>query len=115
MQLLQAFSESGLLRLLDAAGQLVAERAFVADAADGAKTVTLAAAAGFTSIELLTGAYDSGGVFVHGGYSTAAGAFGSPMFTDAAGKQHGSEFLLDWVEFSVPLVGVAAAVAEFGV
>ena len=64
--------------------------------------------------ELLAGAYDSAGTFVYGGYSTAGGGFGGAISTDAAGKLHGSDFLLDWVEFSVPLVGVAAMADAFG-
>lgn len=102
------FNESGLIRLLDAGGRVVAEKAFVADSAGGTKTVTLAAVGGFVSIELLAGAYNAAGTFVHGAYSTATGAFGGPVSTDAAGK-HGSDFLLDAVEFSVPLIGVTAA------
>ena len=109
-----ALSESGLLRLLDAAGAVVAEKAFWADVTAGTKTVTLEAAGGFASMELLAGAYDSAGTFVYGGYSTAGGGFGGAISTDAAGKLHGSDFLLDWVEFSVPLVGVAAMADAFG-
>ena len=106
-----ALSEAGLLRLLDAAGTVVAEQAFWANIAAGTQTVTLAAAGGFASMELLAGAYD-GSSFVHGAYRSAGGAFGSAIFTDAGGKQHGSDFLLDAVAFMVPLVGVAAS-ADF--
>ncbi len=107
--------ESGLLRLLDSAGQVVAEQVFVADAVNATKTVTLAAAAGFVSIELVAGAYDQAGAFVYGGYSTAQGGFGGPIFADAAGKLHGSEFLLDAVEFAVPMVEVGFVVPLVGV
>lgn len=98
-------SESGLLRLLNAAGQVVAEKAFYADSLSGAKTVTLAAA-GFTSLELIAGAYNSAGSFIYGGYSTAAGGFGGAVSTDSAGKLHGSDFLVDSIDFAVTLVGV---------
>ncbi|MBE0546227.1 MAG: cadherin-like domain-containing protein, partial [Rubrivivax sp.] len=103
-----AFSESGLLRLFDAAGLLLGERTFVADAPSGALTVTLAAAGGIAAIELMAGATNAGGVFIHGAYSSALGGFGSAVFADPAGKLHGSEFLLDWVDFTVPLVGVVS-------
>jgi len=99
------FSESGLLRLLNASGAVVAEKAFWADAANGLKTVTLDAASGFTSMELLAGAYNTAGNFVHGGYSSAAGGFGGAIFNDAAGA-HGSDFMLDRVDFVVPLMGI---------
>lgn len=102
-----ALSESGLLRLLDAAGQVVAEKAFYADSSSGAKTVTLAAASGFTSLELIAGAFDGAGSFKYGGYSTAAGDFGGAVSTDSAGKSHGSDFLVDSMDFAVTLVGVA--------
>ena len=100
------FSESGLLRLIDAAGQVVGEQLFFADSSMGAKTVTLSANAGFTAIELLSGAYYAVGTFVHGAYSDSAGNYGLAIFTDAAAKQHGSDFLLDSVQFEVQLVGV---------
>ena len=96
-----AFNESGLLRLIGAAGQVVAEQIFVASAADGSKTITLSAAAGFQAMELVAGAYDNAGNFVYGGYSNAL-----PPFADTAGKLHGSDFLLDALAFDVTLVGV---------
>ena len=102
-----ALSESGLLRLLDAAGQVVAEKEFYADSSSGTKTVTLATASGFTSLELIAGAFDGDGSFKYGGYSTAAGDFGGAVSTDSAGKSHGSDFLVDSMDFAVTLVGVA--------
>jgi len=101
-----SFSESGLLRLTDAAGHVVCEQAFFADSVTGTKTVTLSAEAGFTGIELLSGAYDTAGTFVYGAYSDSAGHYGSAIVTDANGKLHGSDFLLDSVQFEVQLVGV---------
>ena len=59
-------------------------------------------------MELLSGAYDANGHFVYGAYSDAQGAFGSAIYADAAGKLHGSEFLLDAVDFAVQLVGIGS-------
>ena len=106
-------NESGLLRLLDANGNLVAEQLFVADSLDGSKTVTVSAP-GFHSIELVAGAYDAAGHFVYGAYSNDAGAYGAPISNDAAGKPHGSDFMLHSVNFTVPLVGVPASGASAG-
>ena len=100
--------EAGRLRLLDSSGNVVAEMGFVADSTTGSKTVTLDAAAGFSSIELSAGAYN-GSDFVFGAYADAGGDFATAIYTDSAGQAHGSEFLVDWIEvdFQVPLVGVA--------
>ena len=102
------FSESGLLRLLDGAGQVLAEKVFVANGLAGAQSVLLAAPSGVVAMELLSGAYDANGHFVYGAYSDAQGAFGSAIYADAAGKLHGSEFLLDAVDFAVQLVGIGS-------
>jgi VCBS repeat-containing protein len=104
-----AFSESGLLRLLDSSGNVVAEQAFFADSASGTTTVTLSAKGGFTSLELIAGACDSTGSFVYGGYSTAGGDYGGAISADSAGKLHGSDFLVDSMDFAVTLVGPASA------
>jgi VCBS repeat-containing protein len=101
------FSESGLLRLINGSGQVVAQTAFRAEAASGIKTVTLGASS-FVAIELLAGAFDGNGLFVHGGYSTAAGGFGGPVGPGATGALRGSDYLLDFAEFTVPLVGMVA-------
>ena len=52
------------------------------------------------TVELSAGAWD-GTDFVFGAYDG-----GAPIATDAAGKPHGSDFLVDWVEFDFPIVGV---------
>jgi VCBS repeat-containing protein len=98
-------NESGLLRLLDAGGHVVAEQLFVADSRDGSKTITLTAPGGFQSMELVAGAYDTTGHFVYGAYSNDQGAYGAPVSTDVAGNKHGSDFLLHSVDFTVALVG----------
>jgi hypothetical protein len=95
-------NESGLLRLLDAAGRVVTEQLFVADSLDGSKTITLSAPGGFQSMELVAGAYDGSGHFVYGAYSDDQGAYGAPVTTDAAGNKHGSDFLLHSVDFNLP-------------
>jgi hypothetical protein len=54
---------------------------------------------------LIAGAYDNLGNFVFGAYSTADGVYAAGS-SDAAGV-HGSDFLLQSVNFSVTVVGVA--------
>jgi hypothetical protein len=99
------YTESGRLRLIDDSGTVVAETTFSATSAAGTQQVSLGSAAGFSHVELSAGAYD-GTDFVFGGYQDGAGHFGSAITTDGAGIQHGSDFLVDWVEFDFPIVGV---------
>ncbi|MBS0510204.1 MAG: cadherin-like domain-containing protein [Proteobacteria bacterium] len=105
------YFEAGRLRLLDANGNVVGESTFVADSTTGNKTLSLTSDAGFVAVELSAGLY-KGDVFSYGGYASAEGGFASDRFTDGLGKQHGSDFMVDWVEFEFPtpleLVGVAA-------
>ena len=61
-------------------------------------------------IELSAGVYD-GSTFVYGGYALADGSFGSGVTTDASGVLHGSDFLVDAVEFKLPVLGVPPVVA----
>jgi len=97
------FSESGRLRLFDAAGNVVGETTFNADSASGTKLVSLASAVAFSSIEINAGAYN-GNEFVYGGYSNANGSFGSGVTTNSSGV-HGSDFMIDWAQFELPVVG----------
>jgi hypothetical protein len=92
--------ESGRLRLLDDSGAVVAETTFQASNAAGTQAVSLAWQDGFSAVELSAGAWD-GTDFVFGAYDG-----GAPIATDSAGKPHGSDFLVDWVEFDFPVVGV---------
>ena len=101
------FVESGLLRLRDSDGNLVGEKAFRAGNTAGTQQVSLAAAEGFVSVELLAGAYN-GDTFMFGGYSKADGSFGANAGPDAQGRVHGSDLMIDWIEFDFPVVGVAA-------
>ncbi|MBS0553614.1 MAG: hypothetical protein JSS47_13995, partial [Proteobacteria bacterium] len=103
-----SYYEAGRLRLLDASGNVVGETTFVAGGTSGDRTISLDSSAGFTTVELSAGVYD-GNNFVFGGYADANGDFATARYTDALGKQHGSEFLVDWVEFEVPVVGVPSA------
>jgi hypothetical protein len=96
-----------LLRLLDSNGQVVGETAFHAANAAGTQQVTLAATEGFVAVELLAGAYN-GDDFVFGAYAKADGSFGAAAGADALGKLHGSDFMLDWIEFEFPVIGVPA-------
>ncbi len=98
------YTESGRLRLLDDAGNVVAETTFSAGSAAGSQQVSLHAAAGFSAVELVAGAYD-GTDFVFGAYQDAAG-HAVPVATDGAGQAHGSDFAVDWVEFEFPILGV---------
>jgi len=100
-----SFSESGLLRAYDAQGKLVGQQIFFADNAAGTKTVQLSVSAGFSSIEIISGAIDSNGNFTYGAYSAANGGFGSAIYADAANKLHGSDFLVDAIEYSVLITG----------
>ena len=68
--------------------------------AAGTQAVSLAWQDGFSAVELSAGAWD-GTDFVFGAYDG-----GAPIATDGAGKPHGSDFLVDWVEFDFPIVGV---------
>lgn len=104
------YAESGRLRLLDGAGQVVAETIFTANSADGARSITLTAAQGFSALELTSGAVASG-AFVFGAYDNRG--VGVPSYLDANSKLHGSDFLLDELEFHfqpAPLVGVVPPV-----
>jgi hypothetical protein len=97
--------EAGLLRLIDSDGEVVAEQAFRADGASGMKQVKVTSAEPFVALELMAGAYD-GEQFVFGAYANADGSFGAPITTDPSGTKYGSDFMLDWIEFEVPLIGV---------
>jgi hypothetical protein len=93
-------AESGLLRVRDADGNVVAEQAFRPADSSGVQQVTLAAAQSFVAVELLSGAYH-GSDFVFGAYVNDDGTFGAEP-TSA----HGSDFMLDWIEFDFPVIGV---------
>ncbi|KFB68763.1 MAG: hypothetical protein CAPSK01_001617 [Candidatus Accumulibacter vicinus] len=99
------FVESGRLRLLDADGRVIKETSFHAGGAAGTQTVTLTSDVAFRAIELSAGVYD-GSTFVAGGYAHADGSFAAMVTTDAMGVQHGSDFLVDKIDFQVPVIGV---------
>ncbi len=88
-------AESGRLRLLDDTGAVVAETVFSASSNTGQQQLTLGAAQGFVAMELSAGSL-AGTDFVFGGY-----AGGQAPVVDATGT-HGSDFLVDWVEFDFP-------------
>ena len=99
------FVESGRLRLLDADGHVVKEASFHAGGAAGTQAVTLTSDLAFSAIELSAGVYD-GSTFVPGGYAHADGSFAATVTTDAVGVKHGSDFLVDKIDFQVPVLGV---------
>jgi hypothetical protein len=97
------FDESGRLQLLDAAGELVKEVFFYADAADGSKQLSVLVEEGFSQAVFSAGA-QNGEEFVYGAYGNEAGNdFGSEPF-EANGAMHGSEYLIDSVTFTAGYV-----------
>lgn len=104
-------AESGRLRLLDAEGAVVGETTFVATSAGGERTVSLDSDLGFSVIELTAGAYD-GDSFIFGAYADESGGFAAGVHADAGGKLHGSDFLVDWVEFEFQPVGTLSPAAQ---
>jgi hypothetical protein len=91
-------NEAGRLQLLDADDELVEELFFYADRTDGTRQISLAVAEGFTQAILSAGA-QRGEDFVYGGYGNAdSSGFGaSPFATN--GSLHGSDYLVDSVQF----------------
>jgi len=98
------FVESGRVRLLDADGNVVGESVFQAESTTGLGTVTVASATSFTAIEISAGV-DDGNSFVFGGYADDDGSFGTAPYVDDSGRMHGSDFMLDWVEFRFDAIG----------
>jgi large repetitive protein len=98
------YNEAGRLQALDEQGNVVAELTFVADSGSGRQTVTLEHDAGFSAVVVTAGVYD-GSNFVFGAYADDAGGFAAAPYND--GKLHGSDFLLDSIEFELaPIIGV---------
>ncbi|MCB1748370.1 MAG: hypothetical protein KDK06_14425, partial [Gammaproteobacteria bacterium] len=91
------FHESGRVLLLDASDAVVGEFDFTADGS-GTQEVTVQSATAFTQAVFVAGAHN-GSEFVFGAYSNADGSFGSDAFM-SGGSLHGSEYILDFVEFS---------------
>ena len=105
-------AEAGRLQAFDANGNLVGEATFVADSSSGAKEISLLTNAEFVAVELSAGAYD-GSDFVFGAYAgTTSGA--APAYTDGSGVMHGSDFLIDWVEFEFAATGIPAGANDHG-
>lgn len=108
-----AYVECGRLRLLDAAGNVVGESLFQADNTNGTKQISVTSDVNFTAVELVAGVMD-GNAFVFGGYANADGSFGSAVTTDTSGVKHGSDFLVDAVQFELPVLGVPVNGGVFG-
>lgn len=87
---------------------LVNETLFYADKADGTKLVSVSVPEGFTQVIFSAGA-ENNGEFVYGGYGNQAGnGFGTSPYS-ANGSTHGSDYLVDSVEFGfghVEITGV---------
>lgn len=105
------YAEAGRLRLLDASGDVVGEATLAADSAIGSKTVTVNSLIAFQAVELVAGGYGSQG-FVYGAYDDHGAT--QAAFADSTGRLHGSDFLLDELEFQFPAPmapGVASIIA----
>ncbi|HQO28495.1 MAG TPA: hypothetical protein PKY22_03075, partial [Accumulibacter sp.] len=98
-----AYVESGRIRLLDSAGNLVKEGGFHAQNPGGTLAVTLHSDLAFSAVEINAGVYDTANTFIYGGYAQADGSFASGVLTDTLGGKHGSDFLVDKIDFQVPL------------
>ncbi|MCP5236065.1 MAG: cadherin-like domain-containing protein [Zoogloeaceae bacterium] len=91
------FAEAGRIQFLDADGTVLGEHYFTADSVIGDQTVSVEFAAGFDAVAFSAGALN-GNDFVFGAYSDPDTGSARAAFNDDAG-QHGSEFMLDWIEF----------------
>ena len=102
------FAEAGRLQMFDAQGKLVGEQRFTADGS-ATQVVSFESDVAFSEVVFAAGAYDGDG-FVFGAYAQADGSFGSPAFADD-GAMHGSDYMLDWIEFDflAPVQGVGIA------
>ncbi|HNC53714.1 MAG TPA: hypothetical protein PLO14_16045, partial [Accumulibacter sp.] len=96
-------NEAGRLQALDEFGNTVGELRFVAKSSSGNQEVSLEASSGFRSLVITAGAYNAAGDFVFGAYAGDDGQAVDPY--QAAGKLHGSDFLIHNVEFEIPVVG----------
>jgi len=102
------YNEAGRLQALDASGNTVAELTFVASSLQGLHTATLDHPAGFSAVVISAGAYDSHGQWIAGAYADDAGEFATAPYA-TPGKLHGSDFLLDSIEFElVAVIGVVS-------
>ena len=92
-------NEAGRLQFLNAAGELVREVFFLADALSGSKQVSVTLEQGFTEAVFSAGARN-GDAFVYGAYANQEGdGFGADPYT-ANSAVHGSEYLVDYVDFT---------------
>ena len=92
------FNESGRLLLLDAANQVIDNISFVANSTSGTQEVVVQASSAFSQAVFMAGA-NNASEFVFGAYANTGGGFGSAPFT-SGGALHGSDYLLDYVEFT---------------
>jgi hypothetical protein len=95
------YNEAGRLQAFDDQGNVVGEALFHADQSAGGHLVTLEVANGFTSVVLTAGAYDLNHDFVFGAYADDAGGFATAPY-----GTHGSDFLVNAIEFELPVIGV---------
>ncbi|MCB1954378.1 MAG: FG-GAP repeat protein [Rhodocyclaceae bacterium] len=103
------FAETGRIQFLDADGRVLGERYFTAESTSGDQTVSFDFSSGFEAVTFSAGAID-GDDFVFGSYVDPESGEGRGPISDADG-QHGSDYLLDWVEFD--FVAPVLATAHF--
>ncbi len=100
------FAEAGRVLLLDENDLIVKEFSFSADSSAGDQELTVEASEGFNQVIFNAGATDL--EFVFGAYADNNGDFATGPF-DNGGTTHGSDYLLDYVEFSFDAVAPAMA------
>ena len=99
------YNEAGRLQALDANGNVVKETVFSADSPNGTHLVSLDSNIGFSAVVLTAGSYDDNNNFVFGAYDNDSGQSIAPY---SQGTQlHGSDFLVDNIQFEVSLIGVS--------
>ena len=99
-------NEAGRVRLYDAQGMQVGEQLFQATNAQGLLELDLRSEFAFSSIELSAGAVVNG-TFQFGAYADPASDSNRASFANATGL-HGSDFLVDWAEFELVVLGQPA-------
>jgi len=98
------YNEAGRLQALDAEGQVVKEAVFSAHNMDGKQLVSLDSTIGFSALVLTAGSYDENNNFIWGAYESDAGEAIAPYIQD--NQLHGSDFLVDSIDFELTLIGV---------
>ncbi len=99
------YNEAGRLQAFDANGNVVKEVVFSADSLNGTHWVALDSNIGFSAVVLTAGSYDGNNNFVFGAYDNDSGQSIVPYSQDT--QLHGSDFLVDNIQFELTLIGVS--------